>query len=144
MTHYYSPHTGEHIATDTPADWMGRTNIAPPKHDATQSAVFVDGAWAVVGASPPAPEKLREQAKAQRAAAVEAITVTTAAGHTFDGDETSQTRMARAIIALQATGTPSTLWVLADNTPIDVPVAELVEALALSGAAQSAVWVLAS
>lgn len=91
---------------------------------------------------PPTSEQLREQAKRDRAAAVAAITVTTAAGNTFDGDETSQDRMARAILALQITGTPSTLWVLADNTPVQVSAAELGEALALAGAAQSAIWVL--
>ena len=84
----------------------------------------------------------REELKAARTAAVEAITVTTAAGNTFDGDETSQTRMARAIIALQATNTPSVNWVLANNTAIQATAAELVEALALSGAAQAAVWVI--
>jgi len=52
--YYYSPHTGEHIATDAPADWMGRTTIAPPSHDATQSAVFFDGAWTVAEATPEA------------------------------------------------------------------------------------------
>ena len=75
--------------------------------------------------------------------AVAKISVTTQAGNTFDGDEVSQTRMARAIIALQSTGTPATVWVLADNTVIQATVAELAEALALSGAAQSALWVLA-
>ena len=84
----------------------------------------------------------REQAKAERQATVDAIKVTTAAGHTFDGDETSQTRMARAILALQATGTPSVSWVLADNTVIQATAAELIEALALAGAAQAAVWVI--
>ena len=84
----------------------------------------------------------REQAKAQRQAAVDAIKVTTQAGNAFDGDETSQTRMTRAIIALQATGTPSVTWVLADNTVIQATGAELSEALALAGAAQAAVWVL--
>ena len=84
----------------------------------------------------------REVATQNRAAAVKAITITTSAGHTFDGDETSQTRMARAILALQGTNTPSTLWVLADNTAIQVTIAELIEALALSGVAQSALWVL--
>lgn len=84
----------------------------------------------------------REDLKAARQVAVEAIKVTTAAGNTFDGDETSQTRMARAIIALQATGTPSITWVLADNTVIQVTASELTEALALAGAAQAAVWVL--
>lgn len=84
----------------------------------------------------------RQAAKAARAEAVEAIQVTTAAGNTFDGDEISQGRMARAIIALQATGTPSVVWVLADNTVIDATVAELVEALALAGAEQAAMWVV--
>lgn len=90
----------------------------------------------------PEPQKTREQLKAERAAAVEAIIVTTQAGNTFDGDETSQTRMARAIIALQATGTPSVNWVLHDNTVIAASTAELAEALALSGAAQAAIWVI--
>lgn len=53
MNYYYSPHTGEQILTDDPADWMGRTAIAPPPHDATQSAVFAGGAWAVVDTLPP-------------------------------------------------------------------------------------------
>lgn len=91
---------------------------------------------------PPVLPPTRDQLKAEREAAVAAITVTTQAGNTFDGDEVSQTRMARAIIALQATGTPSVNWVLTDNTVIDAPVAELVEALALSGAAQAALWVI--
>lgn len=86
--------------------------------------------------------KAREAAKAGRTVAVEAITVTTTAGNTFDGDETSQTRMARAIIALNATGTPTVNWVLSDNTVIQASAAELSEALALAGAAQAAVWVI--
>lgn len=85
----------------------------------------------------------RAAAKSARSVAVDSIQVTTASGRVFDGDETSQTRMTRAIIAMQATGTPSITWVLADNTPASVGVAELIEALALSGAAQSAIWVLA-
>lgn len=85
----------------------------------------------------------RDELKVQRQAAVDAIQVTTSAGHTFDGDEVSQTRMARAIIALQATGTPSVTWVLADNSVIEATAAELTEALALAGAAQAALWVIA-
>lgn len=84
----------------------------------------------------------REKAKEARAAAVAAIKVTTAAGNTFDGDETSQTRMARAILALESTGTPSITWVLADNSVIQATAAELTEALALAGAAQAALWVI--
>lgn len=87
-------------------------------------------------------EQLRDEAKAARTTAVSAIKVTTQAGNTFDGDEVSQGRMARAIIALQATGTPTVTWVLADNTSIQASAAELSEALALAGSAQAALWVI--
>jgi hypothetical protein len=53
--YYFSPHTGEHIETATPADWMGRTATPPPVYDrATQSAFFRDGVWEVETAQPPA------------------------------------------------------------------------------------------
>jgi len=90
---------------------------------------------------PKTESQLREEWKAQRTAAVEAITVTTAAGNTFDGDEVSQGRMARAIIALGTTPGGTVNWVLADNTVIEATAAELTEALALAGAAQAAIWV---
>lgn len=110
----------------------------------------VEGAWVQQWEVYPLPAEevaanqaaAREKAKANRQAVVDAIKVTTQAGNTFDGDETSQTRMVRAIIALQATGTPSVTWVLADNTYIQATAAELSEALALSGAAQAAAWAL--
>lgn len=89
-----------------------------------------------------AAQAAREQAKAQRQAAVDAIKVTTQAGNTFDGDETSQTRMTRAVLAMQATGTASVTWVLADNTVIQATVPELTEALALAGAEQARLWVI--
>lgn len=84
----------------------------------------------------------REQAKTQRAAAVAAIKVTTQAGNTFDGDEISQGRMARAVIALSTGLEPSVSWVLADNSVIQATGAELTEALALTGLAQAKVWVI--
>lgn len=91
---------------------------------------------------PPSPEQLREAAKAARVEAVARIKITTKSGKTFDGDEVSQGRMARAIIALQAAGVPSMTWVLADNTPATVTLPELVEALVLAGQAQADVWVI--
>lgn len=84
----------------------------------------------------------REASKAQRAGAVDAIKVTTAAGNTFDGDEVSQGRMARAIIALSTGLAPSVAWVLADNSVIAATPAELTEALVLAGQAQAALWVI--
>lgn len=101
-------------------DW---TQIVTTEHKASQAAQAAHASW-----------------KADRAAAVAAIKVTTAAGNTFDGDEVSQGRMARAIIALQATGAPHISWTLADNTVLLAEAAELTEALALAGQAQADVW----
>ena len=59
--HYYSPATGELIVTDTPAEWMSSTDIAPPPFDAaTQSAFFRGGVWVVESAEPD-PEQLRAE-----------------------------------------------------------------------------------
>lgn len=83
----------------------------------------------------------QQQTKTNRDEAVARIQVTTTSGKTFDGDETSQTRMARAVVALQAAGQTETVWVLADNVPTTVSLDELAEALALAGAEQTRLWV---
>ena len=133
-----------HVITDgkvTNTIEVESLDFMPGLIEATEGSI----GWLWDGAklsAPPVMPPTRDELKVRRTAAVEAITVTTAAGNTFDGDETSQTRMARAIIALQATNTPSVNWVLANNTAIQATAAELVEALALSGAAQAAVWVI--
>jgi len=91
---------------------------------------------------PKTAEQVREEWKSARSAAVEAIKVTTQAGNTFDGDEISQGRMARAVIALDAAAPGTTVnWVLADNSVIQATALELTEALALAGGAQAAIWV---
>jgi hypothetical protein len=117
-------------------------DVLPPQVPAGKMARWA-GEW-VFEDIPQADVKAlaRQAAKEARDAAVAAIVVTTAAGNQFDGDEVSQGRMARAIIALQATGTSSVTWVLYDNTVIQASAAELVEALALAGAAQAAIWVI--
>lgn len=113
----------------------------------------------------PTPEEIRTAAKAVRAIAVAAITVTTAAGNTFDGDEGAQGRMSRAVAGLDTltdrlrTGSPIQLpegagpiyrvvgdeyemiWVLADNSSAFVSRGELREALVLAGATQASIWV---
>ena len=103
---------------------------------------IVEGVWAAPAPIPKTPEELREEAKTAREAAVAAIKVTTAAGNTFDGDEVSQGRMSRAIIALSTGLAPSVNWVLADNSVIQATAAELTEALVLAGQAQAAIWVI--
>ena len=69
-----------------------------------------------------------------------AITVTTSTGKVFDGNEDAQSRMSRAIQAAQIASIPSTTWVLANNVPTVVTLAELQEALVLSLQAMGAVW----
>lgn len=78
--------------------------------------------------------------KEVRRQAVEAITVTTGSGKTFNGDETSQNRMTRAILTAGILSMTETTWVLANNVPTTVTLAELQEALALAMQAQGAVW----
>lgn len=85
--------------------------------------------------------RLREEAKRARQAAVDSITVEVN-GKLFDGDETSQTRMSRAILGMQATGQPTITWVLADNTVTQATQAELTEAMILAGQAQAEAWVI--
>lgn len=69
MTHYYSPHTGELINTNTPSDWMAVTEITPPVFDsAVEGCFFREGAWVIVVSEPPAPQHLACSAWQIRAA----------------------------------------------------------------------------
>ena len=79
-------------------------------------------------------------AKIARDAAVAKIKVTVN-GKVFDGDEVSQSRLARAITAAEAQGIAAQSWKLADNTWVDVTVVELKQALAAAFQAQGALWV---
>lgn len=128
------------IAATATDDYTGPDEYiaAPPDFDPARMGEYVTGVdgWAIPATDP------REAAKQARAAAVENIKVTTAAGNTFDGDEISQSRMSRAILVLSTGAAASVPWVLADNTVIQADAVELTEALALAGAAQAALWVL--
>lgn len=78
-------------------------------------------------------------AKRERAAKVAAITVEVD-GMVFDGDESAQSRMARAITAAETAGLESTVWVLADNTVATVTKVQLQQALAKAMIAMSELW----
>lgn len=106
--------------------------------------------WAALGVTyteTPDPEPTEEElaarelekAKRLRAAQVAAIKVEVD-GMTFDGDETAQSRMARAITAAETAGMDSTVWVLADNTVATVTKAQLQQALTKAMLAMSEVW----
>lgn len=111
----------------------------------------VDGVrqFKIVAIPEPTQEELAEQAlaqaKSERAEAVSKITVEVD-GLIFDGDEDSQTRMARTITASQALGLPedSTIsWAMADtnaNKVEQVTIAQLSKALYLAGCKQSELW----
>lgn len=76
-------------------------------------------------------------AKEKRASIVASIIVEVD-GMKFDGDETSQDRMARSIVALNDGETVQ--WVLADNTIAQVTKEQLRQALRLAGEAQTSIW----
>lgn len=92
------------------------------------------------------PEKTEEEinaekllmAKSERADYVSKIVVEVD-GMMFDGDETSQDRMARSVVALND-DTETVQWVLADNTIAQVTRVQLKQALRLAGEAQTAIW----
>lgn len=84
-------------------------------------------------------------AKSKRSQAVSAIVVTVD-GMKFQGDEESQNRMTRAVVAAFATGKALSevrlSWRLADNTQKDVTALQLAQALQLARAQQDALWPL--
>ena len=77
--------------------------------------------------------------KRNRATIVENIIVSVN-GKSFNGDEVSQNRIARAIVAMQATNATEQRWTLADNRNVVVTLAELIEVLSIAGQAQTKVW----
>ena len=85
---------------------------------------------------------VRLAAQKERDAAVDVITVTTASGKVFDGNEASQGRMQRAIATMAVTGAKTIPWVLAGNKTAKVGAADLTEALSLAFTAQAAIWVI--
>lgn len=78
------------------------------------------------------------KAKSERADYVSKIVVEVD-GMKFDGDETSQDRMARSVVALNDDN-ETVQWVLADNTIAQVTRVQLKQALRLAGEAQTAIW----
>lgn len=101
-----------------------------------------DGKWYVAGYAPQKPQELIDKealikAKEERADYVSKIIVEVD-GMKFDGDETSQDRMARSIVALNEGETVQ--WVLADNTIAQITKEQLRQALRLAGEAQTAIW----
>ena len=88
----------------------------------------------------PTADEIRQAFIIERAAEVAALTVTVN-GKVFNGDEVSQSRMARAIISAGVINATSTNWTLANNVSTEVTLVELQTALAMSMQAMAAIWV---
>ena len=101
----------------------------------------VNGEYFIRQIAPPTEEEIAAEAlakaKAERAEYVAKLVVTVD-DLPFDGDETSQDRMARSCVALNEGETVQ--WVLADNTIAQVTKEQLRQALRLAGEAQTAIW----
>ena len=99
--------------------------------------------YEVVAIPAPSPEEIAaqalEQAKAERADAVAALTVEVD-GMVFDGDEKAQERMARAVLMAESLD-EETEWVLADSTVVVVTASQLRRACRAAGKAQTTLWV---
>lgn len=137
-TRYFVDDHGNYLGAYGPGTQFPPTGIMVPVPPDDARKKWDGKAWQV-------PEELeRDTFKRKRADLVASITVTTASGRTFDGDETSQNRMARAIVVLNTKPVGATVqWVLADNTVVDVERDELTEALTLAGLRQTELWVQA-
>lgn len=100
-------------------------------------------AYVIVAVPKPTQEELEAQALAQakqeRAEEVSKIVVEVD-GMKFDGDETSQGRMARSAVAMNDEETIT--WVLHDNTIAQVTKSQLLQALRLSGEEQTRLWTM--
>ena len=95
----------------------------------------------IVAPPQPTAEELQAKAlaiaKAERASEVERLTVEVD-GMVFDADETSQARM--SVAASSMTDDETNVWVLHDNSVVQVTKAQLLLACRLARIAQSAVW----
>lgn len=60
------------------------------------------------------------------------LKVTTASGLVFDAGETSQARMANAILSVQLKNESTVEWKMADNTKLQITVDDLIEAFTLA------------
>lgn len=83
-------------------------------------------------------KELHDSFKAERAMLVGSITVEVD-GMLLDGDEISQDRMSRSLIAMNDDELQT--WILHDNTVVQLTKTQLRQALRLAGLQQTSMWV---
>lgn len=102
MNAHYSPHTGEHIDTDTPAPWMLTAPVAPPPYDKAAASAFWRGeGWEVVAASP---AQSAEQIQAEFSGAIQKRLDDFARTRNYDGILSACTYAASAVPKFLAEG----------------------------------------
>lgn len=122
--------------------WMPGDDWQTPARNMKELGKLPEGAMLTKPEKPQevvAQEEL-QAAKAERAAAVAAITVEVD-GMVFDGDEAAQERMARAVLMADSLD-EETEWVLADSTVAVVTAAQLRRACRAAGKTQTELWVV--
>ena len=118
------------------AEWAESNNATIVEYGPTSE--YPEGFFRVEPLPAPSVQEILAEAKAERAAAVAAITVEVD-GMIFDGDEAAQERMARAVLMAESMD-EETEWVLADNTVAVVTADQLRRACKAAGKAQTALW----
>lgn len=82
------------------------------------------------------PPKTSEQLEVERKAEIErqlaVLTVTSSKGNVFDANIQARQNMADAILASDTLGITQTVWRMADNSDVQIDIAELKEAHALA------------
>jgi hypothetical protein len=133
-----------HEFLETHAAWVEHRDSFIPVENPDESLTTFDDA------EPVAPNRYTPNAEAvllpyliagfkgKRDKAMETVTVEVD-GLVYNGDETSQNRMVRAIVVL--TGSQKVPWTLADNTTVEVTQTQLKKALVKAGQIQAAMWV---
>ena len=116
------------VEQDTLGNWVDKWEVSTITDP--DSIAFIDASIAATQ---------RNAKKAQREANVKNILVTVN-GKEFNGDEISQTRISRALIALEFAKQDSTKWILANNEEAIVTKAELAQVLILAGQKQTELW----
>lgn len=129
MTKYaYSPHTGEFINIDNPAEWMEFTTITPPVYDSeTSGCFFRNGAWEIISSLP----KILSDAQTARLVLIESSYATAMSanvaylGTSFQADAASQQLIAAVLTASGGALPAGFGWYDINNTKVVMTFAQL-------------------
>ena len=119
--------------------WLPLSDLATKEDGTLYDFYNEDGTPDIAKTAELEATQAREAFKAQRQEAVDNLEVTYE-DTIYQGDEVSQGRMSRAILALPD-DTITTLWIAKDNTHIQLTKVDLSSILRLAGEAQTVLWI---